>query len=199
MKLRASLSFAIILLVIYLGIRFAFEAHYGSALGIVLAGFLLVGMIFNWPDMDFGSRGFLTALFSGVSLIAVVTEMSFFDSDKQAFETEMLVVVANSIPGNVWQLSQPALRMSEKMMMLCSSQPSLDAMHSLVAAEKAIYFGPGATVVDTTVDTFTGTAAKDYCMAGFSVLYKERPAMFTDVIKAHQKWFDNQKSIAEKS
>lgn len=190
LKLKASIALAMFLLGCYYGVGFIINGEYISAMAILLTGGLVATtVLFGWEVRDWWQWRICAAISGGLWIFAVVFETRGFDIERQQVQIALVPIMAFATTnGNPWELSPTSLRVAGAMTFACAIQGSVDTLESISAAQKAIYFGPGATMTDATIDALDGKTREDRCINGFKKLYKEKPLMFRDIVNEHAKW-----------
>ncbi|WP_148264764.1 hypothetical protein [Collimonas fungivorans] len=189
LKLKASIALAIFLLGCYYCVGFIINGGYISAAAILLAGGLTATtVLFGWGIREWWPWYICAAISGGLSIFAVVFETRGFDIERQQIQSELVpIVVLATANGNPWELSPTSRKVAEAMIFACAIQGSVDTLGSISAAQKAMYFGPGATMTDATIDALDGKTREDRCIDGLKKLYREKPLMFRDIVIEHAK------------
>jgi hypothetical protein len=180
--------------------RFALGGGYANGLATFFSGGLTAAVVvFGIEVRNSVSWLICAAIFTGLSIYSVFFETPGFDIERQQIQIKLLPIVldATQTSGNPWGLSPTALKVAEAMGFACLIQGSTDTMSSIVAAQKAISFGPGMTMADAAVDTLEGKTTQDRCMDGFKKLYREKPLMFSSITRKYAKWLKSNGMVAQ--
>lgn len=168
------------------------HAHYWSAAGLFI-GALMFGATFllGFDSVQNTVPGFLGAtLFAASGWAAVVTESPGFDPEGQTVEIEVAMDVLSANARSRWNWKSPELqRAAEQAGKLCMLQGgALDQMDATLAGAKTIYYGPGATLADASIDLIESKPDAPDCLVMFRQLYAADPGVFRDITSEHKTW-----------
>ncbi|WP_429327162.1 hypothetical protein [Paraburkholderia sp. GAS348] len=131
-----------------------------------------------------------TVLFAAAGWAALVTESPGFDVEGQTVEVAvaMDVLTADAISHRNW--SSPELQQAaNRAVKICMLQGgALDQMDATVAGMKTIYYGPGETLADASIDLAQRKPDTPDCLATFRQLYAADPTIFPDISTEHRAW-----------
>lgn len=166
------------------------HGHYWSAAGLLIAG-LMVGAtcLLGFDSVQNTVAGLIgTILFVASGWAAVVTESPGLDVEGQTIKVAVAMAVLKAGAESRW--NSPELRhAAERAAKLCMLEGgALDQMDAATAGGKAIYYGPGATIADATVDLVRNKPDVPDCLAMFKQLYAADPSAFQEITDGHKTW-----------
>jgi hypothetical protein len=168
------------------------HGHYWSAVGLLIAG-LMFGATFllGFDSVQNTVPGFFGAiLFAASGWAALVTESSGFDAEGQTVEIAVAMDVLSADARSRWNWNSPELQQAaERAGKICMLQGgALDQMDAAIAGAKTIYYGPGATLADASVELIQSKPDAPDCLTTFRQLYAADPSVFQDITSEHQTW-----------
>ncbi|WP_353189889.1 hypothetical protein [Pandoraea pnomenusa] len=190
MSFRAVIAAMALLAGIIFTAKGLWNGTYGGAAGYFLAGMLAASATLFGRDICGTSLWRVgVALFTVLGLYSVLFETPGFDVEKGRFEIDVTAeLIEASMP-----LGPPVLAPKEReilraTLLECATQPEVDMMESAIAANKTVHLGPSATLVDSSIQTLSGSNREERCLSGFKILYKAAPGLFATTVKTHEAW-----------
>ncbi|SAL18575.1 hypothetical protein AWB64_01264 [Caballeronia sordidicola] len=183
---------------LFFGIKSLLSGEYFSAGSSIICGGMVATAVtlrnFDVLSSNWWEVG--ACLCTAVSLFGAFAESPALDMERQEIQNEIWQQSAELAFGvyGTRVLATEVTAEAENLLKSCAMQATLDLQATTVNAQKALYLGPTASLLEASAELTSKPPPQD-CLAAFANFNRAHPELFIRVTRKHAEWLRRHKII----
>ncbi|MDR5810633.1 hypothetical protein [Caballeronia sp. LZ019] len=183
---------------LFFGIRSGLNGEYISAASSIMSGGMVAAAIIlrYFEALASGWWEVGACLCTAVSLVGSIVESPALDIERQEIQNEIWQQSAELEFGvyRTHMLGPEVTAEAGNLLKSCAMQGIIDSQATTVSAQKALYLGPTASLLEASAELRSNPSPQD-CLGAFAVLNRTHPELFAQVTRKHLVWLKKHKII----